>query len=189
MLSFRRKGDPYMLLVGMTGVKMGDRILQIGCADGSALAAVASKVGLSGRALAVVPDDAAATRVRKGASQQGVLVEVELSPSTHLPIDDGSFDLVIVDDTAGQFAGMDATTRLATVREALRALRPGGRGLVISALPATGLAAMLGRGATGPVFDAMPALEEGGFRVVRLLAEREQLRFVEGMKARVERTA
>ena len=173
-----------MLLVGMTGVKMGDRILQIGCADGGALAAVASKVGLSGRALAVVPDESVAARVRKGASQEGVLVEVELSPSTHLPVEDTSFDLVIVDDAAGQFAGADATTQAATVREAHRVLRPGGRALVVSALPATGLAAMLGRGATGPVFDATPALEGGGFRFVRLLAEREQLRFVEGMKAR-----
>ena len=173
-----------MLLVGMTGVKMGDRILQIGCADGGALAAVASKVGLSGRALAVVPDESVAARVRKGASQEGVLVEVELSPSTRLPVEDTSFDLVIVDDAAGQFAGADATTQAGTVREAHRVLRPGGRALVVSALPATGLAAMLGRGATGPVFDATPALEGGGFRFVRLLAEREQLRFVEGMKAR-----
>jgi ubiquinone/menaquinone biosynthesis C-methylase UbiE len=184
MLSFRRKSDPHMLTVGMAGVKMGDRLLQIGCANGGALAAVAAKLGLSGRALAVVDDEASAARVRKGASQQGVLVDVELSPPTRLPVDDQSFDLVIVDDGDGRFASLSPDDRAATLREALRVLRPGGRALVISALPATGIAAMLGRGNAGPAFDATPSLEAGGFRFVRLLAEREGLRFVEGMKAR-----
>ncbi len=184
MLSFRRKSDPHMLIVGMSGVKLGDHLLQIGCANGGALAAVAAKLGLSGRALAVVADAAAAARVQKGASQQGVLVDVELAPPTRLPVADQEFDLVIVDDSAAGFAGLSSDDRAATLREALRVLRPGGRSLVISALPATGIAAMLGRGATGPAFDATPSLEAGGFRIVRLLAERDGLRFVEGMKAR-----
>ncbi len=184
MFSFRRKSDPYMLLVGMTGVKMGDRMLQVGCADGDALAAVASKVGLSGRAVAVVDDEGSAVRVRRGASRAGVLVDVELSPPTRLPVEDGEFDLVIVDDTRGQFAQRPAAEQAETMRETLRVLRPGGRALVISALPASGLSAMLGRGPNGPAFDATPALEGGGFRLVRLLAEREQLRFLEGTKPR-----
>ena len=36
---FVKRGDPYMLVVGMTGVKMGDRVVQIGCAHGGRLAA------------------------------------------------------------------------------------------------------------------------------------------------------
>ena len=184
MFSFRGKSNPYMLVVGMTGVKMGDRMLQIGCADGGALAAVAAKVGLSGRAVAVVPDIDAAVRAKKGAEQQGVLVEVEVAPPTELPIADTDFDLVIIDDAAGRFAAADSTRQTATVREALRVLKPGGRVLAISALPATGVAAMLGRGVTGPPFDATPALEAGGCRFVRLLGEREGLRFVEGTKPR-----
>src|SRR2546426_9868013 len=31
---FLKRSDPYQLVVGMTGVKMGDRLVQIGCADG-----------------------------------------------------------------------------------------------------------------------------------------------------------
>lgn len=185
MFSFRGKSNPYMLIVGMTGVKMGDRLLQIGCSDGGALAAVAAKVGLSGRALAVVPDAAAAARVRKGAERQGVLVESEIAPSTALPTDDADFDLVVIDDAQGQFAASPAETQVATVREAVRVLKPGGRVLVISGLPASGLAAMLGRGSTAPAFDASSVLESGGCRFVRLLGEREGLRFVEGTKARV----
>ena len=184
MFSFRGKSNPYMLIVGMAGVKMGDRLLQVGCADGGPLAAVAAVVGLSGRAVAVVPDITAATLVHKGARRQGVLVEVEVAPSTALPVDDTDFDLVIVDDFAGQFAAAGRDAQAATVREAIRILKPGGRVLVISALPATGLAAVLGRGARGPAFDATFALEAGGCRLVRVLGEREGLRFVEGMKAR-----
>lgn len=184
MFSFRGKSNPYMLVVGMTGVKMGDRLLQIGCSDGGALAAVAARVGLSGRALAVVPDADTATRVRRGAERQGVLVETEVSPATTLPVDDTDFDLVIVDDAQGQFASAGDDTQVATVREAVRVLKPGGRVLVTSGLPATGLAAMLGRGASGPAFDATSVLEKGGCRFVRLLGEREGLRFVEGTKGR-----
>jgi ubiquinone/menaquinone biosynthesis C-methylase UbiE len=184
MFSFRAKGNPYMLIVGMTSVKMGDRLLQIGCSDGGALAAIAAKVGLSGRALAVVPDIDTAVRARKAAQRQGVLVEVEVAPATDLPTTDADLDLVVIDDAAGQFASSGGDAQGATVREALRVLKPGGRVLVVSALPATGLAAMLGRGSNGPPFDAAPALEAGGCRFVRLLAEREGLRFVEGMKAR-----
>jgi ubiquinone/menaquinone biosynthesis C-methylase UbiE len=188
MLSFRGKSNPYMLIVGMTGVKMGDRLLQIGCSDGGALAAVAAKVGLSGRALAVVPDAAGAARVRKGAERQGVLVDTEISASSTLPAGDADFDLVVIDDAQGQFAASGGEQQLATVREAIRVLKPGGRLLVISGLPATGLAAMFGRGSDAPPFDATGVLETGGCRFVRLLAEREGLRFVEGTKARTTGT-
>jgi ubiquinone/menaquinone biosynthesis C-methylase UbiE len=184
MFSFRGKSNPYTLIVGMTGVKMGDRMLQIGCSDGGALAAVAAKVGLSGRALAVVPDIRAAARARKGAERQGVLVEVEVTAATPLPTDAVDFDLVVVDDAAGEFAQRDRDTQTATIREAVRVLKPGGRVLVVSALPATGLSAMLGLGSKAPAFDAAPALEAGGCRFVRLLGEREGLRFLEGIKAR-----
>jgi ubiquinone/menaquinone biosynthesis C-methylase UbiE len=185
MFSFSGKSRPHTLIVGMAGAKMGDHLLQIGCGDGGALAAVAAKVGLSGRAIAVVPDDASAGRARDGAAAEGVLVEVEIAPPTSLPVETATFDLVIVDDARGQFAALDEETQTATAREALRVLKPGGRCLVITSLPATGLAAVLGRGTRGPAFDPTPVLGAGGFRFVRLLGEREGLRFVEGMKPRV----
>src|SRR5450432_2290255 len=98
---FLRKSDPYLLIVGMTGVKMGDRFVQIGCAHGGRLAAVATKVGLSGRAAVVAPDESSAARARKAAEGAGVLVEVEVGPPTRLPLADDEFDLAVVDDTAG----------------------------------------------------------------------------------------
>jgi SAM-dependent methyltransferase len=184
MLPLRRKSDPYLLVVGMAGVKLGDRIVQIGCAHGGRLAAIAANVGLSGQAAAVVPDEASAARVRKGAEQQGVLVDIEIAPPTRLPLDAGVFDLAIIDDTGGLLGTMAPEDRGAAVREARRVLRPGGRILVIGALPREGLAGFFSRGPHAPAFDPRPALEADGFTLTRLLGEREGLRFTEGLNPR-----
>jgi ubiquinone/menaquinone biosynthesis C-methylase UbiE len=186
MLPSRRKSDPNQLVVGMAGAKMGDRIVQIGCAHGGRLAAVAAKVGLSGRAVAVVPDDASAARARKGAEQEGVLVEIEIAPPGRLPLEDAAFDLAIIDDTDGFLATMRAEERVATVRETARVLRSGGRVLVIGSLPRGGLGALLSRAQSGPPFDPQPSLEADGFKLARVLGEREGLRFVEGVKPKTQ---
>jgi ubiquinone/menaquinone biosynthesis C-methylase UbiE len=168
---------------------MGDRLAQVGCAHGGRLAAVASKVGLSGRAVAVVPDEASAERARKGAASGGVLVDVETAPPTRLPLADESFDLAVVDDTAGLFGTMRPEDRVEAIRELVRVLRPGGRTLVVGAAPRGGLGAVLSRTQSGPPFvasgEAATALEADGFTSVRVLAEREGLVFVEGIKPRV----
>jgi len=112
---FFKRDDPYLLVVGMTGVKMGDRIVQIGCAHGGRLGAIASKVGLSGRAVAVVPDAESAARAQKGAAKAGVLVEVEVAPPTRLPLDADAFDFAVVDDTGGLMESLRPEDRVATV--------------------------------------------------------------------------
>jgi ubiquinone/menaquinone biosynthesis C-methylase UbiE len=180
---FRREAEPHVLLVGMTGVKLGERVAQIGCADGGRLAAVARKVGLSGRAVAFVPDDTSAKRAQKGAAKAGVLVEIETAPPMRLPAEDGVFDLVVIDDTAGLLGTMGDSDRAATVQQALRILRPGGRVLAIGSA-ARGLGALLSRAPGGPLFDPTPAFQAAGFQSVRKLAEREGLVFVEGVRGR-----
>jgi ubiquinone/menaquinone biosynthesis C-methylase UbiE len=185
---FLKKDNPYLLIVGMTGVKMGDAFVQIGCAHGGRLAAVARKVGLSGRAVVVAPEESSADRARKAAEEAGVLVEVEVAAPTRLPLGDGLFDLALVDDTAGLFGSMRAEGRVAAVRELVRVLRPGGRVLLVGTVPRGGLGAILSRTQNGPPFaasgGATKALEADGFRSVRTLAEREGLVFVEGIKPR-----
>src|SRR5262245_44791719 len=124
---FLKRDNPHTLVVGMTGVKMGDRLLQIGCAHGGRLGAVAAKVGLSGRAVAVVPDNVSAARAQKGAESAGVLVEVQVAPTSTLPLEDAAFDVAVIDDTGGLFGTMAADDRARAVREIVRVLRPGGR--------------------------------------------------------------
>jgi SAM-dependent methyltransferase len=179
---FRRGSDPHPLVVGMTGVKLGERFAQIGCAHGGRLAAVAAKVGLSGRAVAFVSDEASAARARKGAADAGVLVDVEITPSTRLPVEDAAFDLVVIDDSGGFFGSMPAENRAATTGEARRILRHGGRLLVIGSTGRSGLAGLIKGTPAGEPFDPTPVLHAVGFKAIRVLAEREGLVFVEGIK-------
>jgi len=184
---FLKRQNPHGLAVSMAGAKMGDRLLQVGCAHGGRLGAVAVKVGLSGRAAAVVPDEASADRARKGGAEAGVLVDVEIAPPSRLPHDDGAFDLVVADDTGGLFGTMRPEDRAAAVREMVRVLRPGGRVVMIGAGPRAGLGAILSRGPNAPSFvssGAVAALEADGFRSARIIGEREGLAFVEAIKPR-----
>jgi ubiquinone/menaquinone biosynthesis C-methylase UbiE len=187
---FLKRDNPHSLEVGMVGAKMGDRFLQIGCANGSRLGAVASKVGLSGRAVVVAPDENSATRARKGAADAGVLVEIEVASPMRLPFDQDSFDLAIIDDTAGLVGTMRPEERVQTLRELHRVVRPGGRVMIIGTAPRGGFGAILSRAQSGPPFaasgDATKALDAEGFRSARILAEREGLVFVEAMKPRAE---
>ncbi|MEP7304761.1 MAG: methyltransferase domain-containing protein [Acidobacteriota bacterium] len=181
---FDRGAAPHPLVVGMTGVKLGERFAQIGCAHGGRLGAIAAKVGLSGRAVAIVPDRASAAGARKGAADAGALVEVETAPTTALPVEEDGFDLVVIDDTAGLLGSMQPDARDGTVLEARRILRPGGRLIVIGSARRTGLGALLSRPQAGVAVDPTPAFHAGGFKSVRTLGEREGLTFVEGMKPR-----
>jgi SAM-dependent methyltransferase len=185
---FLKGQNPYLLIVGMAGVKMGDRLVQIGCAHGGRLGAVAGRVGLSGRAVVVAPDEPSAARARKGAADAGVLVEVEIAPPMRLPLEDEAFDLALVDDTSGLMGTLSPEGRVAAIRELVRVLRPGGRAMIVGAAPRGGFGALLTRAQSGPPFvasgDAIKAFEADGFRSVRTLAEREGLVFVEGIKPR-----
>jgi len=184
MISLRRRDNPHALLVGMIGVKLGDRLLQVGCSNGVRLAAIAAKVGLSGRAVTVVGDAASAERAHKGARAQGVLLEVEVAPPTALPLEDASIDVAIIDDADRSFANLQPADRVVATREVQRVLRPRGRVMVIATAARQGLSALLRGGANEAPFDPEPPLTASGFAPVRRLAEREGLVFVEAVKPR-----
>lgn len=183
MALFRRREDPHALVVRMTGVQTGERVLLIGCAHGPRIAAVAVRVGMSGRAVAVVFDEASGARLHKAAEGAGALIEIETSRPGRLPVDEGAFDLALIDDTGGLLGGMRPEDRVATLREAYRALRPGGRVMVLGTGERAGLGALLSR-RQAPPFDPLPSLEAEGFKAGRRLAEREGLAFYEAVAAR-----
>ena len=187
---FAKSANPHLLEVGMVGTKMGERFLQLGCAHAGRLGAVAAKVGLSGRAVALVPDEASAARAQKGAAQAGVLIEVEVAPMTALPVDADAFDVAVVDDTGGLVSAIPSGDRARLVGELFRILRPVGRAVFIGAVPSGGLGALFRRPSREPSFAASGALHEllatGGFHPVRTLAERNGLIFVEALKPRTE---
>ena len=171
----RQKGGGAMdpLHVSMTGVRMGERFLQIGCYDTSLLAGLAAKVGLSGTAAVAALDADDAKRARAAGSKVGALIEIyDIERGRAWPIEDGQFDMIVVDDTTEGFAGLDADARQSCLRNALRAVRPGGRIEIVARLKSE-----------APAYDPLSELSAAGFKPVRVLAERDRFRFLEGLRA------
>jgi SAM-dependent methyltransferase len=184
LFKFRRMRAMDPLQVAMTGVRMGEKYLQVFCNDATLTRGLATKTGLSGIAALAAPDDTQATRARKAADKAGVLIDIKVGPPSALDWPDDTFDMVVVDNTAGHFSSADGGARQATLTDARRVLRPGGRVELIERLPGGGLFG----GAPAPSVDyiqgggAEGALTAAGFKPVRTLADRDGYRFVEGLK-------
>jgi SAM-dependent methyltransferase len=180
---FKRSGEKHALAVVMTGVKLGDRLLLLGCTDASLLGAISGKVGLSGCACAIAASDEEAARARRGAERAGVLLEVKKAPLTNFPYPDGAFDVIVADNQQGLIANMRPDERVACLQQARRTLAPRGRIIVIERAPRAGLGALFRAQPVDPHYlgGAVAALKAEGFKAVRQLAERDGLSFFEGI--------
>ena len=168
-----RKGGRSMdpLHVSMTGVRMGERFLQIGCDDKALLAGLAAKVGLSGAAAVAVFDQASAQRAEATGARVGALIEIKPIEDGALPFDADFVDMVVIDDTRGSFASQPGDRRAAVLVDARRVVRAGGRIEVIE------------REARPEGYDSARDLSGAGFKPVRELAVRDGFRFVEGLRS------
>lgn len=177
--------DP--LAVAMSGVRLGERLLQVGVDDARLVGQLAAKTGLSGTAACVVADDHEAARAKGGADQAGVLVDIAVAPANTLPHPAAGFDVLVVHGASGRLTSLDASMRRALFEESARVLRAGGRVLVIEPGTRTGIRARLRRDSAAQArYDAAGGvsadLKAAGFSAVRLLGDREGLRFTEGLK-------
>ena len=161
--------DP--LQVSMTGVRMGERFVQIGCHDRALLSGLAAKVGLSGTAAVAAFDDTEAKRAGGVGAKIGALIDTHRIEGRALPFDSDQFDMVVVDDTNGRFAAIADDVRLEYLREAKRLVREGGRVEIVE-----------GTTTRPPAYDALRDLTTAGFKPARLLAERNGFRFLEGLR-------
>jgi SAM-dependent methyltransferase len=176
------------LPVAMSGVRMGERVLQVGVDDARASGVIAAKTGLSGQSWIAVANDAEAARARAATIDAGILADIHTGPfGDPLPMSDASFDAIVVHSMHDLLPGLDADARQRLLRECFRILRPGGRLLVVEAGPRSGFSAMLRPApATTPYDDsggAVSGLQLSGFKPVRVLAERDGFKFTEGLKA------
>jgi ubiquinone/menaquinone biosynthesis C-methylase UbiE len=173
------------LTITMTGVRMGERLLQIGIDDGATSALLAKKIGLSGANALAAADEAEARRARAAADAAGVFIDVQVSGYNALPFAAESFDIVIVHAARGRLASLSPERRVFSLQEARRVLRRGGRIVVIEAAPRGGLAALLRPQQVDEHYarsgGAEGALRAEGFKPVRLLGEVEGRRFTEGL--------
>jgi ubiquinone/menaquinone biosynthesis C-methylase UbiE len=182
MKLFGKLGGPHDLAVSMVGPKLGDELLQVGSGDGGLAASLAAKVGLTGRACVVDATQAGLARAERGAVKRGVLVELTEGPPGQLPHPDAVFDIVVLNDL---LAGLDQDARRAALRETRRVLRPGKRLMVVEPLPKGRLAGLFDAPTSKTDYGgAEAALKDAGFVAVRTLAERDGLRFVEGVAPR-----
>ena len=183
---FLRKSRIEPLPVTMSAVRMGERVLQIGVDDPAVASAIAAKVGLSGNAAIAVTDDRDAARAHGAAANAGTLVDVKVTPLAPLPFDNEAFDLVIVHSMRGLLSSLDANARIAAMREWHRVIRHGGRVMTIEPGTVSGIKSLIQQRRSDDVYEGaggvVGALENAGFRPVRLLADREGFKFAEGMK-------
>jgi ubiquinone/menaquinone biosynthesis C-methylase UbiE len=178
-----RKSSSESLAVSMAGIKLGDRLLVVGCSDPMLLAQIAPKTGLTGRAFAVDEREAIVTATGEIAAREGALVETATSQWTSLPVESNSFDVAVVRDVLPH---LPAHRRAACLSEVARALRPGGRCLVIDGTVRKGLSALVragsGRGDYGEHGGPVEILTSHGFKAARILAERDGQLFAEAVK-------
>jgi ubiquinone/menaquinone biosynthesis C-methylase UbiE len=186
---FRRGEDKHTLAIAMTGVGLGDRLLNVGCTDPSLIGALSAKVGLSGRACAIVASGEQATLARRGAESAGALVEIETGSLEAFPFEDGAFTVAAIDNQAGLLSSIPAATRAAMFRQVHRTLAPRGRVVIIERGTPTGLGALFKSGTQEPADPtyslaggALGVLTAEGFRSARQLADRDGLSFFEAVR-------
>lgn len=175
-MRFFRESSLDQLPVSIAGLKLGDRVIMLGCSDPKLIAQLAVKTGLTGRACAVDSDTARTERAAEVAPREGALIETTTASWTSLPFEHDAFDVAIVRDV---FGTLDAGTRTGAVAEVVRVLRPGGRCLVMDG---GRRGALFGARASAGSYDALATLQAAGFKASRVVAERDGMRFTEGVK-------
>ena len=174
-------GEP--LVMAMTAVRMGDRLLVIGCGNTKLIAQIAGKPGITGRACAIDQSGARASRAGSAAEREGALLETETAPFTSLPFNANAFDVVVVNHLLPE---LTADSRTPALREAARVLRGGGRCVIVQPGRRTGLSGLFSGAPPMAAIDVEALMKAAGFLAVRTIAEREGLLFVEGGKRNAE---
>ena len=177
MLKLRKTEPGEPLVVAMTAVRTGDRLLIVGCGDLKVITQIAAKPGISGRACAVDTTPERTARAAEAAEREGALLDVETSPLASLPFANESFDVVVVNHLLGD---LHPNERVSSLIEAARVLRGGGRCIVIEPGRRGGLSALFAAAPSIAPPEMETLMNSAGFRAVRTIAERAGLVFVEG---------
>jgi ubiquinone/menaquinone biosynthesis C-methylase UbiE len=179
MLKLRKTTPGEPLIVSMTGLRLGERVLFVGCKHPKVIAQLAVRPGLSGRVCLVDENGERASQAGAAALAEGGLVEVETAPVTSLPYPTGTFDVVVVNHLLND---LDEGRQLMALREATRVLRAGGRSIAIERGRKPGLAGVFAAAPSLTADQILTAMTSAELRGVRLLAERDGLMFLEGAK-------
>jgi SAM-dependent methyltransferase len=183
MLKWFRPGpSPHLTALAMIGAKAGDRVLVAADPDPALVAELARITGLNGQTAAAVT---AGTRAAfdAAAAKAGSLVDlVEIGPSdrSSVPLLPTAPDIVVI---AVTFGAMTPDARQTLVREALGAVRPGGRIIAADTARRAGWHGG-GGGATVPQPEVVALLTGAGAVAARTLAESAGVTYYEARRAR-----
>ena len=97
-------------------------MLEIGCGTGN-LALLVKQMRPQLEVVGLDPDPKALARASRKARRAGLTLELDRGFADELPYPDGSFDRVL---SSLMFHHLEADLRIASLREVLRVLRPGG---------------------------------------------------------------
>lgn len=170
----RPAAAPHQTALVMLGLKAGDRLVIAGTPDASLVADLAGITGLNGRTLAVAPSPSARAALQAAADAAGTLVDIVDAAGPAIPVEDASHDVVV----------LAAATRVdaAALAEGFRALRAGGRLLVIEGVRRTGLFV---KGTDTPPAHADEAVRDmlaAGGRAARRLGTAEGVTYYEARR-------
>lgn len=127
---FRHGPSPHQTALAMIGAKAGDRVLFVGRVDAPLAGETARVTGLNGQTM-VGCRAADRAKVDAAGAEAGALVDVvEIPAADRSPVPHGVTEADIVVAT-GDLGAMPLDLRIELATEALRALRPGGRFIVI----------------------------------------------------------
>ena len=124
--------DPFTRLIGIESahrtladqaeLESAERVLEIGCGTGN-LALLVKRLRPHVEVVGLDPDPKAIARASRKARRAGLTLNLDRGFADQLPYPDGSFDRVL---SSLMFHHLDAGLRVASLREVLRVLRPGG---------------------------------------------------------------
>jgi hypothetical protein len=173
---FRAGPSPHQTALAMIGAKPGSTVIIVGASEPELAAEVALVTGLNGRTIVAIPSPDSKPLIELAAANAGALVEIETAPPTTLPVGDGTVDIAVI-------TGLGEETRDSIAREAVRALRPGGRVIVIEGKKPAGFRKLWAAGATAAGGDEIVAmLAAAGLRGTRRLGDSEGVSYFEGTK-------